>query len=65
MKSVWPGLNCFQSVQASEMAKNIVTMSASVSFISLKLFTTLEIFLQVMKTCCESRHFSVLLEKLL
>jgi hypothetical protein len=65
MKSMWPGINCFQSVQASEMAKNVVTKSASVSFISLKLTTTLEIFLQMMKTLCESRYFSVWLEKLL
>jgi hypothetical protein len=62
---MWAGLDCFQNVQAPEVAKNVVILSASISFISLNLTTTLEIFLQVMKTCCESRHFSVWLEKLL
>jgi hypothetical protein len=37
----------------------------TISFISLKLITPLEIFLQVVKTYCESKHFSVWLEKLL
>jgi len=45
---MWAGLDCFQNVQAPEMAKN-VTISASISFISIKLITTLEIFLKVMK----------------
>ena len=46
---MWAGLDCFQNVQAPEMAKNVVTMSASISFIPIKLITTLEIFLKVMK----------------
>jgi hypothetical protein len=46
-----------------KVQKNVFTMSATISLISLKLITALGIFLQVVKTYCESRHFSVWLEK--
>jgi hypothetical protein len=58
-KNMWAGLDCSQNVLAPEKAKNVFTVSATISFISLKLITTLEVFLQVVKTYCESRHFSV------
>jgi hypothetical protein len=48
-----------------KVQKNVFTMSATISFISLKLIAALGIFLQVVKTYCESRHFSVWLEKFL
>lgn len=54
----------FRMFKHLKRQKNVVTMLATISFISLKLITTLEIFLQVVKTYCESRHFSVWLEKL-